>query len=146
MDAKLSYREAAVRGASPVGLVICLYQQAIEDLRQAVLALENRKIETRTHKINHAITILGQLQGSLDLDRGGEVAANLSRFYDMVRDGLMEAQFKQSTAILQQQLSHLVMVYEAWLVVERAAAPPSPEILSQPAVPSPDQPGADWSA
>ena len=34
MDARSSYREVAVRGASPVRLVICLYEQAIEDLRR----------------------------------------------------------------------------------------------------------------
>jgi flagellar secretion chaperone FliS len=150
MDARFSYREAAVRGASPVRLVICLYEQAIEDLRQAVIALEKGDIELRTRKINHAIMVIGQLQGSLDMERGEEVAINLERFYNVIRAGLVEAQLKQSAPILEQQISQLVLVYEAWLEVERATEIP----LSQPhAAPErapmispPDSPAADWSA
>jgi flagellar secretion chaperone FliS len=150
MDARFSYREAAVRGASPVRLVICLYEQAIEDLRQAVIALEKDDIELRTRKINHALIVIGQLQGSLDLERGAEVARNLERFYDIVRAGLLEAQLKQSVRILEQQISQLVLVYEAWLEVERATAvaaePLEQASHSAPAIASPDTPLADWSA
>jgi flagellar protein FliS len=151
MNAKISYREAAVRGASPVRLVICLYEQAIEDLRQAVVALEKGEIEARTRKINHAITVLGQLQGSLDLHRGGEVARNLERFYNVVRAGIVEAQLKQSAGLLGQQISQLVLVYEAWLEVERVTSPAvsrpqqeSPE--SAPPLAASESPAADWSA
>jgi len=149
MDARSSYREAAVRGASPVRLVICLYEQAIEDLRQAVLALEKGDIEARTRGINHALMVIAQLQGSLDMERGGDVAKNLARFYNVVRAGLGEAQMKQSARILEQQIAQLVVVYEAWLEVERATATPKP----LPAESSPPKPEttqeascADWSA
>jgi flagellar secretion chaperone FliS len=150
MDANLSYREVAVTGASPVRLVVCLYEQAIEDLRQAVLALEKGDIEGRTRKINHAITVLGQLQGSLDMVRGGDVARNLERFYNLVRTGIVDAQFKQSARILEQQISQLVLVYEAWLEVERATASPAHQaeesLEPTPPIVSPEPPAADWSA
>jgi len=148
MDPKFSYRAVAIQGASPVKLVICLYEQAIEDLRQAVIALEKGEIEARTRKINHAIMVLGQLQGSLDMQRGGEVARNLEHFYAMVRAGLCQAQLKQSTTILEQQISHLVSIYEAWLEVERIGAKPSSQ--SEPGasslVASGETSSADWSA
>lgn len=150
MDAKLSYREAAVRGASPVRLVICLYEQAIEDLREAVVALEKGDIELRTRKINHAITVIGQLQGSLDMERGGEVARNLERFYGVIRARLVEGQLKQSSRILEQQISQLVLVYEAWLEVERAtetgSSPAHAAPESVPVISPLDTPAADWSA
>ncbi len=120
MDAKTYYREAAVRGASPVRLVLCLYEQAIEDLRRAVLAMENGKTAVRTSHINHALLVIAQLQGTLDMERGGEVARNLEKFYGVVRRGLIEAQHKQSLAILEQQIAQLSTVHEAWLEVERA--------------------------
>ncbi|HVI10586.1 MAG TPA: flagellar protein FliS [Candidatus Binatia bacterium] len=120
MNVKNSYREAAARGAGPVRLVICLYEQAIEDVRRAILAVEKGDIEARTNAINHALTVIGQLQGSLDMQRGGEVAGNLFRFYNVVRSGLIDAQFKQSATILEQQASQLAIVREAWLEVERA--------------------------
>jgi flagellar secretion chaperone FliS len=149
MDARSSYREATVRGASPVRLVICLYEQAIEDLRQAVLALEKGDIEARTRGINHALMVIAQLQGSLDMERGGEVAMNLARFYGLIRAGLIEAQMKQSGRILQQQISQLAVVHEAWLEVERITAAPRPTIAAltphKPDIPQ-EISGADWNA
>jgi len=112
--------------------VICLYEQAIEDLRRAVIALEKGDIEGRTRGINHALMVIAQLQGSLDMERGGEVARNLERFYSTVRSGLVEAQLKQSGRILEQQISQLATVHEAWLEVELATAAPKP-LANEPA-------------
>jgi flagellar protein FliS len=150
MDARNSYRETAVRGASPVRLVITLYEQAIEDLRRAVLAQEKGAIEARTREINHALKVLAQLQGSLDMKRGGEVARNLSKFYAVVRAGLTEAQVKQSVPLLEQQISQLVTVHEAWLEVERATSMPAasaePFSPDSSAVPPPAIFATDWNA
>jgi flagellar protein FliS len=149
MDAKTHYREASVRGASPVRLVLCLYEQAIEDLRRAVLAMENGKIAVRTCHINHALLVIAQLEGTLDMERGGEVARNLEKFYGVVRRGLIEAQQKQSTPILEQQITQLSTVHEAWLEVERAtdtgtrSGDPS---QARPSISSPSSISADWSA
>ncbi len=136
-----------MRGASPVRLVICLYEQALEDLRRAVIALEKGDIEARTRGINHAVKVIGQLQGTLDMERGGEVAKNLERFYIVVRAGLVEAQLKQSARILEQQISQLVLIHEAWLEVERATvAQTSGPTQTSPALSIPDTPFSDWNA
>jgi flagellar protein FliS len=125
MDARTSYREAAVRGASPVQLVICLYEQAIADLRRAVVALNQGDIEGRTRGINHALQVITQLQGTLDMKQGGDVARNLSRLYAVVRAALVEAQFRQSAATVEQQIVLLMQVHEAWCEVERRSAAPA---------------------
>jgi flagellar protein FliS len=120
MNPGLYYREAAVAGASPVRLVILLYEQAMSDLRHAVAAQAEGDIEGRTREINHAIQVLGHLQGTLDREQGGKVAAILDRFYEQIRCGLIEAQCKQSMGLLEQQIAHLLQVHEAWCAVERA--------------------------
>jgi flagellar protein FliS len=151
MNARTSYREAAVRGASPVRLVICLYEQALEDLRCALIALEKRDIAARASSINHALSVIAQLQGSLDMERGGDVARNLDRFYGVIRAGLIEAHSRQSAKLLEQQISLLVTIHEAWLEVERITASPSlppanhPE-FDGPPIPPPASSSADWSA
>lgn len=150
MDARSSYRESSVRGASPVRLVISLYEQAIEDLRRAVIALEKGDIEARTREINHALMVIAHLQGSLDMERGGDVAKNLAHFYNLLRSGLTEAHVKQSSNLLQQQISQLVEVHEAWIVVERATTTPNPPAsLSRPEAPAAapaENSGAHWNA
>lgn len=148
MDPRLSYREAAVRGASPVRLVMLLYEQAIEDLRRALAAHLRGDIEGRTRQINHAVLVIGHLQASLDRDQGGTVAASLERFYGQIRSGLVEAQFRQSAAAIEQQISYLVQVHGAWCEVERTTA--APAMAAREPVPSPsvsEQPSVtEWKA
>ncbi len=149
MNASLSYREDAVRGASPVRLVILLYQQAIDDLRRAIDCLREGDIEGRTQLINHAIVILGHLEATLDREQGGMVASNLERFYEKVRARLVEAQFKQSPAAIEEQISCLMEVHSAWCEVERQTTSTVSETLpEQPAEslqPGKSQ-GASWEA
>ena len=150
MDARSSYRETGARGAKPVRLVICLYEQAIEDLRRAVIAMEKGEIEIRTKHINHGLMVIAQLEGTLDRSRGGEVAKNLARFYAILRRGLTEAQMKQSSSLLQEQISQLVVVHEAWLEVERATEMPASPYPAHAAdaevIPTPERSLSDWSA
>ena len=54
-----AYREADVRGASAVRLVVLLYEQIVRDLTQAAQAIEQNDIELRTRCINHAILVSG---------------------------------------------------------------------------------------
>lgn len=119
MDIQRSYREATVRGASPVELVARLYEQIIEDLRQAVKALEQNQIELRTSRINHAILVIGHLQSQLNFQAGGKVARHLDHFYGLLRLNLAQAQTRQSKEMLSQQITDLLTVRGAWLEVER---------------------------
>jgi len=145
MDPRLSYREGAVRGASPVRLVSLLYEQAIEDLRRAIAAHMRGDIEGRTRDINHAILVLGHLEATLDKEQGGKVAANLEIFYRQVRAGLLEAQFRQSMADLEQQVSHLMLVREAWEQVERDRSSADQMVPREPE-PEDPRPRAEWKA
>lgn len=121
MNARSSYRQSAAQGARPLQLVILLYEQCLDDLRRAIDALKRNDVETRTREINHAIMVIGHLQGTLDRDQGGPVAFQLDRFYDQVRSGLVEAHIHQSMPALQQQISCLMQVYEAWCEAERTS-------------------------
>lgn len=119
-DPRFAYRENAARLSSPVGRVVLLYEQAIQDLGAAVTAVAAGDIERRTQQIGHALLVIGQLQGSLDLDRGGEVARNLDRFYTLSRRRLLEAQISGSGKILDEQRALLLSLRAAWIEVEKA--------------------------
>jgi flagellar protein FliS len=114
------YRENEVRGASPVRLVVLLYQQMIQDLTQAARAIEQNDIPLRTKRINHAILVIGHLQSPLDFANGGKVAQDLDHFYNVLRQNLVQVQFHPSQAGLSQQITDLLAVREAWTEVERA--------------------------
>ena len=120
MNARNEYLENSVRGASPLGLVVKLYEQIVEDLRRAMAAIDANQIDKRTNAINHAILILEQLQGRLDHAGGGEVADNLDRFYNVIREKLLQAHILQSKSQISEVMSAVLEVRDAWQQAERA--------------------------
>jgi flagellar biosynthetic protein FliS len=119
-NARSSYRENDVRGASAARLVVLLYEQLVQDLRQALQALEQNDIELRTRRINHAILVIGHLQSPLDFANGGKVAKDLDHFYNVLRQNLVQVQFQPSKKGLRQVITDLLAVREAWIEVEQA--------------------------
>jgi len=146
-DARNTYRESAARGANPVRLVVLLYEQLAEDLRQAVKAIDDRDIESRTNRINHAILILGYLQSRLDMERGGQVARNLERLYNVFRENFLQAQMQTSKALLLERIADLLSLRDAWSEVERAETAASQEAPSGANLSSSSQQGTtSWKA
>ena len=62
--------------------------------------------------------VVTQLQGTLNLESGGEVAESLDRFYNLVRDNLLRASLDGSSEVLEKQWQQILGVREAWLEVE----------------------------
>lgn len=129
-----------------MGLVVLLYEQAIEDIRRALAAQASRNIEGRTREINHALLVLGHLEATLDEDRGGAVAINLKRFYRQVRAALVEAQCRQSADVMERQIAFLIEMREAWCEVERAERPPAMAKPNEPRTDSEPHSFAEWNA
>jgi len=144
MDPRTQYRVAKVQGASPLRLIILLYEQLIEDLRQAVKAVEEGAVEKRSNEINHAISVIAFLQDHLNYEAGGKVALYLRNFYDQLRARCIEAQACASTGILLQQITDLLSLREAWIEVERAegAAAAGPAHTAGETAPAPRR--SDW--
>ncbi len=144
-DPSSAYRVTAGTSATPVRLVIMLYEQLIKDMQRAVTAIEKKDVEDRSREISHALLVLGQLQGTLDHERGGEVAANLDRLYFLMRADLVEAQFKVAPYLLQKHMKSLIELREAWQEVERSETPAaSPASTVQPAAQAGFEKTASW--
>jgi len=148
MNIQQSYREATVQGANPIELVVRLYEQMIEDLRQVAIAIEQNDIERRTKRIKHTILIVGHLQSSLDFAKGGKVAKDLDNFYNAVRQSLVWVQFHPSKRGVTQLITDLLAVREAWIVVDRAERPSATTaagmVPSATAGPESDSVRMDW--
>ncbi|MGA7560806.1 MAG: flagellar export chaperone FliS [Terriglobales bacterium] len=123
MNIQQSYREAAVRGANPVQLVVRLYEQMIQDMRQVAIAIEQNDIEGRSIRIKHALLVMAHLQSTLDFARGGKVAHDLNHFYDALRQNVVWVQFHPSKRAAAQVITDLLAVREAWMQVEQAENP-----------------------
>jgi flagellar protein FliS len=145
MNIQQSYREATVRGASPVELVVRLYEQVIEDLRRAAIAIEQNQIELRTKRIRHAILVVGHLQSPLDFANGGKVAKDLDNFYNVLRQNLIQAQFHPSKRGITQLITDLLVVREAWIQVDQVEKRSNADMAPHSAAnPGSDRVQSDW--
>ena len=119
MDPRIAYREADARGATSLRLVVLLYEQLVQDLRQASRAIEQNNIELRSNRINHALDVVCLLQATLNMEKGGKVARDLVHFYEVFRARICEAQLQSSKEILAGLITDVLAVREAWSEVER---------------------------
>ena len=126
--ASLVYRRAVTAQASPVGLVIALYDTLVVDLQRAVAAMQRTElaaIEDRSNHLKHALQVLGQLNALLDTANGGDCAQNLAHFYEHLRQRILIAQFRKSAPVLEAEVQNILEVRAAWQQVDSRAQQPS---------------------
>ncbi len=96
-----------------------MYDMIIEDLRRAVDAIRRNDVEQRAAETRHLLAVLEQLQGTLDMSKGGDAAVNMDRLYSITRAKLLEANMKNSAATLEELMSLYADLRGAWQQVER---------------------------
>jgi flagellar protein FliS len=112
--AKSVYREIDIQSATPLQLVVALYDAILQDIRGAMAAQKHNDIEERSTQVKHCLLVVAQLQSRLDFENGGEVAKNLDRFYSMVRGKLLEASIKASADAFGAIADMVVPIRSAW--------------------------------
>ena len=108
--------ETGAMGASPHRLIVMLYQGARKAIAQARMHLQRGEVTQRGLAIGKAIEIIGDgLQLALNLEAGGEIAARLDALYSYMTRRLLEANIKQSEAMLVEVDGLLSTLEEAWI-------------------------------
>jgi flagellar protein FliS len=84
------YREMEILSASPAQLVVVLYDHLLVNLRRARIAMGAGNVELRIELLSKARLILGELLATLDHEKGGKIAADLSGLYAFLFSELMD--------------------------------------------------------
>jgi flagellar protein FliS len=129
MRTDLAYRKTAIRGTSGFGLLIAVFDALAEDLRRAAQAERNNDIEKRCHEANHAVYIIGFLEDRLLHGDGGPLANQLGAFYRTLRRNLFQAQIDKSAEQLEELMTAVLKIREAWQKADQPKVPSGPEIL-----------------
>ncbi|CAE6756552.1 flagellar protein FliS [Paraburkholderia sp. BL23I1N1] len=125
--------ETGVMGASPHRLIVMLYQGARQAIAQARMHVQQGNVPARGEAIGKAIQIVESgLQLSLNLEVGGEIAERLDALYSYMSRRLLEANIKQSEAMLVEVDGLLATLEEAWIGI----APEIARMAVQPAAES----------
>lgn len=112
--------KAAVYGASPVGLVVLLYEGAIKAINQAGYAIESQRYDEKARLVSKTIDIIDGLRESLDLQQGSEAASNLNDLYIYMKQRLSIANLKNDLEILAEIRRLLETILPAWQELNRS--------------------------
>src|SRR5438128_6285849 len=117
-----TYRQTEVQSRSPLELVVMLYDGALRFTADARDAMIRRDIRSRQQHLSKALAVVSELQNTLDMESGGEVAEHLDKLYGYVRDRLIDASVKQDPQPLEEARRVLTTLREGWLAISRASA------------------------
>ncbi len=107
--------DAAVLGASPHELIGKLLARAMEAIAEAKEQIQTKDISGKSQNIKIATSIISDgLRSSLNMEAGGEIAANLDGLYDYMLRQLMKAHAENNTAILDEIVTLLQEIKSGW--------------------------------
>lgn len=109
-----SYLQTEVQSRTPLELVVMLYDGAIRFLNSARSAIERNDIAARRDSISRALAVLSELQSTLDMEQGGEVAVSLDKLYTYLNGRLIDASFKKDVRPIDEALKVLTTLRGAW--------------------------------
>ena len=108
------YQEIAVQTSSPTKLVVMLYEGAIRFLRQSVTAISSKDLDQKRQSVDRAVAVIQHLQGTLDMDRGGAVAAELDKLYTYINSKIVDGSSKLQTAPIEEAIKLLTVLLAGW--------------------------------
>ena len=107
--------ETQILGATPERLITLLFQGARAAIGQARIHMKAGRIAERGAAISKAIKIVDEgLKTGLNMEAGGDIAANLARLYDYIVRTLLTANLKADTEQLDIADRLLADLAEAW--------------------------------
>lgn len=122
--ARRAYQATQVQQEDGLSLVVQLYDGMLGYLRRGAELMADRNPLGASESVRRAVDIVGELQAVLDLERGGEIAANLDRLYSYCRRRMMEAHLSADPAGLHEVAKLMAPMRDAWAEarVKQAAA------------------------
>lgn len=116
------YRKNAVNGASPLRLVVMLYDGCLKFIEATKHAMSQGDLFKQNEQCQKAQNIVAELMSSLDMKRGGDIAQNLFALYSYVYDRLVQANLEDNPMYLDQALKVMSDLRESWVELERQQA------------------------
>ncbi len=107
--------EASVNMADPHQLVNLLFEALQRAIGSAKLAIQAGDVPAKCKQIGDAVRILEEgLKAPLDLEKGGDLAANLDSLYGYCTARLVLANLKSDVAILDEVNALITQVSSGW--------------------------------
>lgn len=121
-----AYMQTQVTTTTPGHLVVMLYDGAITFLEQAKQEIATKNYAKKGILISQALDIIAELDGSLNTDKGGEIAQNLHRLYMYCNTRLLRANLMMDIALIDEVIGILSSFRSAFEEISKTQAHPAP--------------------
>lgn len=127
-NAYSAYQKTNVSTASQGRLVVLLYEGAIKQLTMAMSYIdENNKINPRDIEkygicLQKVQAIITELQVSLDMEKGGDIAKNLMALYVFFNEELVQASISKDKEKLQSVWNMMNELAQSWKTIANTTA------------------------
>jgi flagellar secretion chaperone FliS len=118
-----AYHQTATLTAPPGQIILMLYDGAVRFLERALHGFEQKDPALFNMAINNnlqrAHDIIRELDCSLNLEQGGELAATLHRLYEYFEGRIHASNLKKQPHGIQEVIEHLNVLRDAWATMLR---------------------------
>ena len=112
------YRKSAVNGASPLQLVIMLYDGALRFMNLGKVAMLQRNAEDQNANLQRAQKIIVELMACLDMEQGKDISQNLFALYTYLYNELVSANIEDKPESIERCMEILSGLRESWVVLD----------------------------
>lgn len=105
---------AHIEQADPHTLISLIMQHILGNLAAAKGAIERKEIENKNKMLGKVIGLIGELQNSLDMEKGGEISTNLYSLYAYMISQVTQANIKNEIAPLTEVISLISEIKSGW--------------------------------
>ena len=113
-----SYRKVATQTASPGQLVLMLYDGAISFLEKALAGFNYTDPSLLNQTVNNNIlraqAIINEMNASLNMEKGDDIAITLRRLYNYFYTRLREANFSKRKEPIEETIMRLQVLRDSW--------------------------------
>lgn len=111
------YQSTTVTTQNRGRLIVLLYEGAIKFLRQAVVNIQTNDFQAKGRNVRRAQDIILELNTVLDMESGGEIAANLRSLYNFLNRHLTQANVKCDSDMIQEVIRILETLNQSWKTI-----------------------------
>jgi flagellar protein FliS len=113
------YKRTQVTTVDSLKLVVLLYDGAMGYLEKAREGCHQKDFESVSNNINRALDIIEELNNSLDINRGEQIAQNLRSLYLFMNGHLVKAKMKSDPQMIEEVMGMLKSLRGAWEEIEK---------------------------
>lgn len=114
MNPAAIYRQNAVTTQCPSQIVVLLYEGALRFMKQARMEIRRQDYAARSVSLGRAQEIIFELNASLNMQAGADIARNLRSLYTFVWTRLNEVNARNDAVLLERLIGIFEDLAGAW--------------------------------